>query len=546
MKILRECVINCLIVEFIMKRNRLIRPSNHANIFSGKARKFSTGRKLLALSVLVFAGISITSMVLATNKPIINSTQSQLIDLPGLPAENQTISNTSQYSTTSTISVFKQNIASASSAPINLANLSLAVDEISDDIINEEQIANSAHEAELTVLEQQEILAAMNDVEVETVNTDQATINWQEITVKSGDNLSLIFPRVGLSARDVYNVAQLGKEVKPLLNLKPGQILRFSIKSEEDTKALDKLELELSALQTLSVTSSDDDGYQTSMATRVVESRQTQASGQIENSLFEAGIEAGLSDNIIMELAYIFGWDIDFALDLRKNDSFTIIYAEEFLDGEKIADGDILAAEFTNRGKTYHAVRYTDETDVTRYYAPNGDSMRKTFSRSPVHFSRISSKFNPNRKHPVLKTNRPHRGVDYAAATGTPITATGDGKVQFLGTKGGYGRTIVLSHGGKYTTLYAHMSRYKKGLRAGKRVQQGDVIGYVGSSGLATGPHLHYEFRVNGVHRNPLTVALPKAEPLEKKYLADFKQKSASLLAQLDSISETTLALNDH
>ncbi|MFW5447398.1 MAG: OapA family protein [Methylophagaceae bacterium] len=526
-----------------MKRNRLIRPSDQTNLFSDKARKFSKGRNLLVLSVLAITGVSITSMVLATNKPVVNSTQSQLIDLPGLPVENQTISNTAQYSTTSTISVAKQDIAAASSAPIDLAHLpKLAID---DTPIDEEQIADAAHEAELAILEQQEILVAVDDVEIETVNAAKATIDWQEITVKSGDNLSLIFPRVGLSARDVYNVAQLGKEVKPLLNLKPGQLLRFSIKSEEETKTLDKLELELSALQTLSVTSSND-GYQTSMDTRVVDSRQTQASGQIENSLFEAGVEAGLSDKIIMELAYIFGWDIDFALDLRKNDSFMVIYSEDYLEGEKIADGAILAAEFTNRGKTYRAVRYTDESDVTRYYAPNGNSMRKTFSRSPVHFSRISSKFNPNRKHPILKTSRPHKGVDYAAARGTPITATGDGKVSSVGTKGGYGRTVVLSHGGKYTTLYAHMSSYRKGLRAGKRVQQGDVIGYIGSSGLATGPHLHYEFRVNGVHRNPLTVSLPKAEPLEKKYLADFKQKSASLLAQLDSISETTLALNNN
>ncbi|MBL1320506.1 MAG: peptidoglycan DD-metalloendopeptidase family protein [Methylophaga sp.] len=527
-----------------MKQNRLIRPSNQVNIFSNKARKFGKTRNLLVLSVLAFAGISITSMVLATNKPIVNATKSQLIDLPNLLAENQNISNnTPQYSATSTMSVAKQQLGSTSS----FTRLSeLAIEETSDSApIDEEQIANAAHEAELALLEQQEILAALDDVEVETINTAKSTIDWQEITVKSGDNLSLIFPRVGLSARDVYNVAQLGKEVKPLLNLKPGQILRFSIKSAEETKTLDKLELELSALQTLSITSSDN-GYQTSMETRVVDSRQTQASGQIENSLFEAGIEAGLSDNIIMELAYIFGWDIDFALDLRKNDSFTIIYSEEYLDGEKIADGDILAAEFTNRGKTYRAVRYTDKTDVTRYYAPNGDSMRKTFSRSPVHFSRISSRFNPNRKHPILKTSRPHKGVDYAAARGTPITATGDGKVSSVGRKGGYGRTVVLSHGGKYTTLYAHMSSYKKGLRAGKRVQQGDVIGYIGSSGLATGPHLHYEFRVNGVHRNPLTVSLPKAEPLEKKYIADFKQKSESLLAQLDRISDTKLALNDN
>jgi len=171
--------------------------------------------------------------------------------------------------------------------------------------------------------------------------------------------------------------------------------------------------------------------------------------------------------------------------------------------------------------------------------------MRKAFSRTPVHFSRISSKFNPNRKHPILKTSRPHQGVDYAAATGTPILATGDGKVDFVGRKGGYGRTIVLSHGGKYTTLYAHMSKYKKGIKRGHRVKQGDVIGYLGMSGLATGPHLHYEFRVHGVHRNPLTVTLPKAEALAKKYSHDFKQKSQPLLAQLDNLSKTRLALND-
>ena len=172
--------------------------------------------------------------------------------------------------------------------------------------------------------------------------------------------------------------------------------------------------------------------------------------------------------------------------------------------------------------------------------------MRKTFTRTPVHFSRISSLFNPNRKHPVLKTSRPHRGVDYAAPTGTPILATGNGKVEFIGNKGGYGRVIILSHGGKYTTLYAHMSKFKSGLKRGQRVKQGQVIGYIGMSGLATGPHLHYEFRINGVHHNPLTVALPKAEPLNAKYMADFKQKSQTLLVQLDSLKVPTLAMNQH
>jgi murein DD-endopeptidase MepM/ murein hydrolase activator NlpD len=287
------------------------------------------------------------------------------------------------------------------------------------------------------------------------------------------------------------------------------------------------------------------DGYKTNLVTREVEKRQTHASGIIESSLFEAGIAAHLSDNLVMELAYVFGWDIDFALDLRQGDSFTVVYDEDYLEGNKIADGDILAAEFTNRGNTYRAVRYTDDKGSSHYFAPNGDSMRKTFNRTPVHFSRISSKFNPNRKHPILKTSRPHQGVDYAAATGTPILATGDGKVDYVGRKGGYGRTVILSHGGKYTTLYAHMSKFKKGVNRGSRVKQGDVIGYLGMSGLATGPHLHYEFRVNGVHRNPLTVALPKAEPLPKKYRDDFDQKSLPLLAQLNNLSKIRLALNE-
>jgi len=415
---------------------------------------------------------------------------------------------------------------------------------ITEEINHTETVSTIAHLNELNEIEQQAALGSItNNNLLETANTE-AAIDWQDITVKSGDNLSLIFPRVGLSARDVYNVAQLGKDIKPLLNLKPGQTIRFDIRDIDGKKNLQQLHLELSPIKMLAVTLTDE-AYQAKLHTREVEQRQMHASGNIESSLFGAGLEAGLSDKLIMELAYIFGWDVDFALDIRKGDSFTLIYTEDYLDGDKIADGSILAAEFTNQGKTFRAVRYTDDTDTSRYYSPKGDSMRKAFSRTPVHFSRISSRFNPNRKHPVLKTNRPHRGVDYAAARGTPILATGDGKISFRGTKGGYGRTVVLTHGGKYTTLYAHMSNFKKGLRTGSRVKQGQTIGFIGSSGLATGPHLHYEFRVNGVHRNPLTVSLPKAEALAKKYRGDFATKSQLLLAQLDSLKNTSLALNN-
>jgi len=501
-----------------MKRNKLIDSSAQSGLFALNKPK---RRHLFLLSLLAITGIFITSIVLATSSPSTIATQSKVIDLPSLPAEMQALSSP---------------ILSKSSQ-ITLPNKT--TENTTDSDINE--VENTISATDLAMQEQ----AAIEQLAVHELIEDNLQLNWQEVTVKSGDNLSLIFPRVGLTARDVYNVAQLGKDVKPLLNLKPGQTIRFGFSPEVgDKNILKQLDLQLSQTSNLLVKATET-GFDAHTTVREVENRQTHAFGQIENSLFEAGIQANLSDKLIMELAYIFGWDIDFALDLRVGDSFKLIYEENYLDGDKISDGDILAAEFTNRGKTFRAVRYTDDTGLSRFYAPNGDSMRKAFSRSPVHFSRISSRFNPNRKHPVLKTNRPHRGVDYAASRGTPILATGDGKVNFVGTKGGYGRTVVLTHGGKYTTLYAHMSKYRKGLKRGKRVKQGDTIGYIGSSGLATGPHLHYEFRVNGVHRNPLTVSLPKAEPLAKKYLADFKLMMQPLVASLDTLNNTALASNE-
>ena len=499
-----------------MKRNRLIDSSAQSALFAFNKPK---RHHLLILSLLAFSGIFITSIVLATSTPSTVVTQSQVIALPKLPAEMQALSATSLTSS-------RKQLLLPADSQTETATIEVPTPDFIADIAMQEQ----------ALIEQ----LTFNEVIEETQQ-----LNWQEVTVKSGDNLSLIFPRVGLTARDVYNVAQLGNDVKPLLNLKPGQTIRFGFAPEvSDKNVLQQLDLQLNQTTNLLVTATDT-GYEAQTTIRQVENRQTHAYGQITTSLFEAGLQAKLSDKLIMELAYIFGWDIDFALDIRVGDKFKLLYEENYLDGDKIADGNILAAEFTNRGKTFRAVRYTDDTGLSRFYAPNGDSMRKAFSRSPVHFSRISSRFNPNRKHPILKTNRPHRGVDYAASRGTPILATGDGKVNFVGTKGGYGRTVVLTHGGKYTTLYAHMSKYKKGLKRGKRVKQGDTIGYIGSSGLATGPHLHYEFRVNGVHRNPLTVSLPKAEPLPKKYQADFKLKMQPLLASLETLDNTALALNE-
>src|SRR5690606_26901939 len=267
-----------------------------------------------------------------------------------------------------------------------------------------------------------------------------------------------------------------------------------------------------------------------------IEIRQSFAHGTIESSLFVSARAAGVSPEIILKLANdSFGWDIDFALDIRTGDEFSVVYEQKYRDGTYIGDGRVLAAAFTNNGKTHRAI-YFESADkaIADYFAPDGRSMRRQFLRAPLDFTRISSNFNPRRRHPILNTIRAHKGVDYAAPTGTAIKAAGDGRVDFVGTKGGYGRVVILEHGGGVSTLYGHMSRFAKDLRRGQRVKQGMTIGYVGSSGAATGPHLHYEYRVNGVHKNPRTVPLPDAAPIPDTYRAEFETRARQVLASLD------------
>ncbi len=363
---------------------------------------------------------------------------------------------------------------------------------------------------------------------------------WHTATVKPGDNLSLIFKRHKLSARQLQDILALGDDVKALKRIFPGDELSLNIDEEQQLR---KLVYDFSDVKTLEITRRGEQ-----FVPRIIEHqpdvKRSHASGIINDSLFLAAQRAGLSDNITMELAAIFGWDIDFSLDIREGDRFTVIYEELYLHGDKLKDGNILAAEFVNRGKTYRAVRYTDASGKTEYYSPDGNNMRKEFLRSPVDFTRVSSRFSLGRKHPVLNKIRAHKGVDYAAPRGTPIRATGDGKIVFRGRKGGYGKAVIIEHGSRYSTLYAHMNNFARGAGSGKRVKQGQIIGYVGSTGLATGPHLHYEFRVNGVHRNPLTVKLPDASPLPKTYMSDFSAKAAPYLAQLDLLKRATVAFN--
>ena len=365
---------------------------------------------------------------------------------------------------------------------------------------------------------------------------------WKTIKVKRGDNLSLIFSRLGISPQSLYNILTLGDETKTLKRIRPGQVIKVEL--AEQSQLLELL-YEIDPVHSLRVWQSGGD-YESRLIERPVEHRAEHTSGVITSSLFEAAQQAGMSDRMTMELAGIFGWDIDFALDIRDGDSFSVIYDDLYVDGKQLRHGDILAAEFVNNGTTYRALRFTDASGHSDYYNPDGKSMRKAFLRTPVQFSRISSYFSTARYHPILNRIRAHKGVDYAAPIGTPVKATGDGKVVFVGRRGGYGNAIELKHGARYSTLYGHLSRFARGLHRGNHVHQGQIIGYVGMTGLATGPHLHYEFRIDGVHRNPLKVKFPEAAPISAKYKQDFMITSRRFLAQLEAIDGTSsVALND-
>lgn len=383
---------------------------------------------------------------------------------------------------------------------------------------------------------------------IERLETVQAEPIIEEsdvtVVVKKGDTLSSIFSELDMH-QELTRVLNLGKQAKPFKKIYPGQKLHFTFGSEgTDKHEIDKLELEQSITKSL-LLYRDNDTFIVEETDRELDRISQVATGEINQSLFLAGQDAGMSDSLIMALAGIFGWDIDFALDIRNGDTFSVVYEELYLDGEKVGDGNIIAAEFVNNNETYRAYRYTDSNDKTEYYSPDGKSMRRPFMRTPVDLARISSHFNLRRKHPVLNKIRAHKGVDYAAPRGTAIKATGDGKVVHRGRKGGYGNTIILRHGNTYTTLYAHMSKYSKNTSVGSRVKQGQIIGYIGSTGLATGPHLHYEFRVNGLHRNPLKVKLPSANPLPDSEMDRFQASIQPMIVQLDAYTQNALVMRD-
>ena len=362
----------------------------------------------------------------------------------------------------------------------------------------------------------------------------------QSTVVRAGQTLSAILRAHGYGASELMRLLDSGEEAWRLGHLKPGH--RLELVGLDGR--LEQLTLQVDVERAYRFTRAER-GFEVEPQAIPVERRRVAAEGVIGVSLFNAARRAGLSNGVILSLAGVFEWDVDLRFDLRKGDRFAVVYEELYRDGKKLSDGAILAAELVSGGRTLRAVRYQDPDGQVGYYTPEGASVQKAFLRSPVEFARVSSGFSHGRRHPVLHSIRAHRGVDYAAAPGTPIRATADGTVRFAGRKGGFGKTVILAHGGQHTTLYAHLLRFARGVRPGARVKQGQVIGQVGSSGLATGPHVHYEFRVQGVHKDSRTVRLPEGESIPERQRADFLAQTTRLVASLERLWELRVAALD-
>ncbi len=378
-------------------------------------------------------------------------------------------------------------------------------------------------------------IAKVDSVKKQKAKTDEPpNSTWQIAKVRDGDSLAKIFKRFGYNANTTHKVINAkGKHSQLLKKLNVGDTIRIA---SNDQHQLISLEYPLSKTDTLYINFTDK-GYQSHKETKTVEIRETFAFGVIKSSFWSAAIEAGLEDKQIIALANIFGWDIDFALDIRSGDSFHVIYENRYIDGEYIGSGKILAAEFINQNDTFQAIKFTDDA----FYTPDGKSMRKTFLRAPVNFRYISSNFKLKRFHPIQKRWKAHRGTDYRAKKGTPVVAAGDGKVTHSTYNKYNGHYVFLEHGNGITTKYLHFS--KRAVKKGQRVKQGQIIGYVGSTGMSQASHLHYEFLLNGVHRNPRTVKLPDAEPINKRFKAAFSSIASQRLTDLVSSKQASLAM---
>lgn len=357
---------------------------------------------------------------------------------------------------------------------------------------------------------------------------------WESVTVKRGQTLDRIFREQGFSIGLLHRILELDDDTARLTRIRPGDEFEFLRYADGSMK---RMRFAIDEESYLLV----DNGPEGAMARRQgrdLYREPAEAEGLIKSSLFLAATAAGMSDAMTMQLANIFGWDIDFVLDIREGDRFFVLYEKIFRDGEYLRDGDILAATFINQGQRFQAIRH-EADEVVAYYSPDGRPMKKAFLRAPLNFSYVSSGFNPKRFHPILRRVKPHNGIDYSAPEGTPVYAAGKGRVTTSAYDKYNGHHVFIQHSGSIVTKYLHFTR--RTVKRGQSVKQGQVIGYVGSTGMSTAPHLHYEFLVNGVHRNPGTVPLPKAEPLQGEVLADFQKTATPLQSRLSRLESASL-----
>jgi murein DD-endopeptidase MepM/ murein hydrolase activator NlpD len=350
--------------------------------------------------------------------------------------------------------------------------------------------------------------------------------------VMDGENLSIIFEEFKVPLNTAYRIFRLDKN-NLLSKIKPGDEMKFTYLGEDITG----IEIIKDSINSILIEITDKISIK--KISKDVELIQSFKSGVIKTSFYEAALEAKIPDSIIMDFAYIFGWDIDFIFDIREGDSFNVIYETPYSDGEKVKNGDIILAKFVNRGKIYSANRFFLNENDKEFFDDDGNNLQKAFLRAPLDFAYISSHFNPNRMHPVLHTIRAHNGVDYAAKTGSPVRTTGNGTVHYAGRRNGCGNEIVIKHSNDYSTRYCHLNKFKSGIKKGTKVIQGETIGFVGSTGLATGPHLHYEFKIGNKHVDPVKLQLPSAEPISQNLRPDFNKilkDNKLLLSKLESL----------
>jgi murein DD-endopeptidase MepM/ murein hydrolase activator NlpD len=361
---------------------------------------------------------------------------------------------------------------------------------------------------------------------------------WISIRPKKGDTLGKIFNRAGLPQATLYKILNNNPQAKLFARIDPNQELRFQIENQ----TLSQMILPIDATQFLTVLKTAN-GYKTALQTKSMTERQELVSTQVKGSLYQTAKNANIPLKLIDQMNKIFFWQVQLGREIRPGDRLNISYQSFYINDQRVKIGDILAVSYRHAdGKSYEAIRHESKKGEISYYQPNGASLKKAFERYPIRFSHISSSFGSSRKHPILHYSRPHKGIDLAAPIGTPIYSIGDGRISFLGRQNGYGNVIKIVHDRQYTTVYAHMLKFQKGLRSGSIIRKGQIIGYVGQSGLATGPHCHYELHVNHIPRNPATVSLPQALPIARAEFYDFSKKSKTLLAQLKLFEDSQLA----